>query len=419
MPRKKPVVVVMSTDTIGAVARAKGINVGAAWGLNAPAAPGSAPLTSDQINQNNISLRYEFNAQASYDRGSGQPPFHDNAGFDNTPLVTPYPVMINALLYQDEQLKYDGNDQSVVVNYDHNIATYISGATTFFINERPGKAFERQAVIVNEPLARRNGWKAARPEFIQTAFQHALDTAKGERWPVRLLLNETKTEILGSLYREPYVNRAKKFRRLIAQLVGTVSGLVPAFGVGIQAHISAQDMRKRGLSRQAEAFAQNLRQINKIKQLHDGRVPIILTEMAVGYYDDYLQHRKKRGHHHEIMRPEHRLEQKNIYYALLSKFFSMPNCNEVIFWGFDDASNEPNAPGRFWRDRFGLLFDEYGCKRAYGPERASCVSIFDNKPLGRKPAYFGVLQALIEYTRPTSQKRAPKHKGAPKRPAAR
>src|SRR6185503_9549796 len=137
------------------------------------------------------------------------------------------------------------------------------------------------------------------------------------------------------------------------------------------------------------------------------RLPIIITEFALNYrfapkYGSCVKFKDPETGKdncswqpekvHTTLSPRYRREQKAYFYRLLKAFLSRPkhwkgswNCDEVIFWGFDDTANEPDSAVSFALDRFGLLFDPDGC-----------VRVEDGTALGRKPAYFGVLEALIE-----------------------
>lgn len=136
--------------------------------------------------------------------------------------------------------------------------------------------------------------------------------------------------------------------------------------------------------------------------------------MAIGY--GYSPQYMANGHPvpHRKMYNRDRRHQKEMFYELLSTFFSVPNCDQVMFWGFDDWWNEPGSRFISPGDRFGLLFDGDGCVRTpYYPPSSETRKLGrkretrklgrkrETRTLGRKPAYFGVLQALIETkTRP-------------------
>lgn len=244
--------------------------------------------------------------------------------------------------------------------------------------------------------------------YIVKAFDIAADAAHG-KGKTMLILNEKKIDY----YREP---RTEQYCTLLGKVLRRVGAKYPnvEIAAGLQMHVQGinEDCKKdengkcsvlsdpleEDIDKQAAKRAADFRRVldSVIKEFKTRNLPprIMLTEMAIGYYYGnaygdctkkgekctWTWKKRKQG-----MKPAHRRVQRKLFYRLLQVFFSKEGCDQVTFWGFDDTMNEPGHKGRFKQDRFGLLFDKDGC-----------THIENTRKIGRKPAYFGVLQALIE-----------------------
>lgn len=371
--------------------------------------------------------------------------------FDDQPALRPtfsdvrplYPVLANALLwlYESDDPLHPGvdwrNDSSLLAQHDSRnlIRSYISDALASFAKQYSadknpkGPAYFRQVVAFNEPLRAKlttskiEGLKryanssqyvskyimpVADISYIYAAFQGALEGAKKalqeeanthadiQRAPTRLYLNEKQAELTNKK------QQCLRYRRLIRTLVAKQHELVATkditLAIGIQGHFrrnqicgkSAPGLRSdKKIEKKVTDFRSNM---HKLAGRFGGRkLPIALTEMAVGYKEMYPTTPGQK------MKPSHKIEQKKVFYKLLSAFFAYENCDELMFWNFNDRVHEHKDKGKkFNGDRFGLLFDEGNCKAFPFHALAPGSNPMTITQLGRKPAYFGVLQALIE-----------------------
>lgn len=479
------VVLIMSTDTLGDIATAKGIKVGAA-----------APQVADAP----FFIRREFNSSPLYYTPYPTTAFQvyklsedPAAPADPIPLAedpaapaNPIPlvrnhilgfpitsIMANCLLWTPDlicdnfYLRPEANREQAYDQLGEEGPYFVQNAMAYvgdFVNRFDEYAAsdpairERQIVVVNEPLLKdKGGDKQARNKYTvhindiaySRKFVHEIKTLQKEeryrnlessldrdafyRWylrkkadgdqsirpysyivqafeaaataasTVKTLQNSATTLILNEKMLEfDPGKRTNAFAKLLGRIISssTIKAIMKKnrairIGVGLQMHAHAYTTSGTAVDMQKNA--KNLSKVLKLFRakalsLQYRQMPIILTEMTIPYRRalDYKPYEIKTT----PMAAAHRRKQRRHFHNLLQAFFLEPNCAQVAFWNYNDRSNEPpekpdnkTGPGL---DRFGLLFDEQG------KDNRVCVRTDHPNKLGRKPAYFGVLQALIE-----------------------
>jgi endo-1,4-beta-xylanase len=197
--------------------------------------------------------------------------------------------------------------------------------------------------VVNEPLSNPNQpWQGVfgRDEYIAKAFRYAREANPN----VALELNET--------FGQGGIDRAKadEFFDLVQRLK---SQGVPIDVVGTEMHIEAQQLRP--------TYLDELRYF--LSRARAARVQAYITEMDFyqgppGAFPDPWEH------------------QRQVYHDVVATCLADSNCKGFTTWGISDIRSWPSQRVREPRpDAKPLLFDEQYQK---------------------KPAYFGVLQALQE-----------------------
>lgn len=197
--------------------------------------------------------------------------------------------------------------------------------------------------VVNEPLSNPNQpWQAVfgRDEYIAKAFRYAHEANPS----VALELNET--------FGQAGVDRAKtdEFFDLVQRLK---SRGVPIDVAGTEMHLEAQQLRPD--------YLDELRYF--LDRARAARVQVYITEMDLyqgppGAFPDPLQH------------------QRQIYHDVLATCLADSNCQGLTTWGVSDA--------RSWLTQ-----------KVRDPHPDAKPLLFDEE-YQKKPAYFGVLQALQE-----------------------
>ena len=197
--------------------------------------------------------------------------------------------------------------------------------------------------VVNEPLSNPNQpWQAVfgRDEYIAKAFRYAREANPN----VALELNET--------FGQAGVDRAKtdEFFDLVQRL--KLQG-VPIDLVGTEMHLEAQQLRP--------TYLDELRYF--LSRARAAHVQVYISEMDVyqgppGAFPDPMEH------------------QRQIYHDVLATCLADSNCKGFNTWGVSDA--------RSWLTQ-----------KAMNPHPDARPLLFDEQ-YQKKPAYFGVLQALQE-----------------------
>jgi endo-1,4-beta-xylanase len=197
--------------------------------------------------------------------------------------------------------------------------------------------------VVNEPLSNPNQpWQAVfgRDEYIAKAFRYAREANPN----VALELNET--------FGQAGVDRPKtdQFFDLVQRLK---SQGVPIDLVGTEMHLEAQQLRP--------TYLDELRYF--LSRARAAHVQVYITEMDLyqgppGAFPDPMEH------------------QRQIYHDVLATCLADSNCKGFNTWGVSDA--------RSWLTQ-----------KAMNPHPDARPLLFDEQ-YQKKPAYFGVLQALQE-----------------------
>ncbi|HXJ94127.1 MAG TPA: endo-1,4-beta-xylanase [Terriglobia bacterium] len=197
--------------------------------------------------------------------------------------------------------------------------------------------------VVNEPLSNPNQpWQAVfgRDEYIAKAFRYAREANPN----VALELNET--------FGQAGVDRAKtdEFFDLVERLK---SQGVPIDIVGTEMHLEAQQLRP--------TYLDELRYF--LSRARAAHVQVYISEMDLyqgppGAFPDPMEHQRK------------------IYHDVLATCLADSNCKGFNTWGVSDA--------RSWLTQ-----------KVMNPRPDAKPLLFDER-YQKKPAYFGVLQALQE-----------------------
>jgi endo-1,4-beta-xylanase len=197
--------------------------------------------------------------------------------------------------------------------------------------------------VVNEPLSNPNQpWQGVfgRDEYIAKAFRYAREANPN----IALELNET--------FGQGGVDRAKadEFFDLVQRLK---SQGVPIDVVGTEMHLEAQQLRP--------TYLDELRYF--LSRARAARVQAYITEMDLyqgppGAFSDPMEH------------------QRQIYHDVLATCLADSNCKGFATWGVSDA--------RSWLTQ-----------KVMNPHPDAKPLLFDEQ-YQKKPAYFGVLQALQE-----------------------
>jgi endo-1,4-beta-xylanase len=195
--------------------------------------------------------------------------------------------------------------------------------------------------VVNEPNNRNEPWESAfgKEEYISKAFRYAREATS-----VPLVLNES--------FGLDGVNRAKTddFFALIKRLK---SRGVPIDGAGIEMHLEAQQLRT--------SYLQEFRYW--LDQARDAGVQVYITEMDVyqgpaGAVPDAFENQKK------------------IYHDVTAACLADSNCKALNIWDLVDR-------------------DTWLVDKKHNPRADAKPLLFDDN-YQKKPAYYGVLQALKE-----------------------
>lgn len=357
------------------------------------------------------SYRREFNAQTDYTNAyhpwemleTGQlgpnqnklswtPPL-----FDHQPPRMPYALVGTAVLWNTA---HRPNIEKSMLNHGPklDIRNYVEAAVSSFTEPAFGynhASYGRHIVVVNEPLPD----TIIEPEYVVAAFKAAHEAASMVptiSGSTTLLLNEKRAVNERNSPKDKH--RRTRYRRLIEKVLRAVPALMGSsnvtFAIGIQAHFFRKGICGQGTSVAArkklvETYSRGLhRNLGRLSRPLAGKkhIPIVFTEMGVAYERIGTASLKLTG--------SKRIEQKQIYYKLLSVYLGFQRNRKIIFWGIDDAVTRNKKS-----DHLGYLFDAWGCKRNvfwYADPVEIPNGMVQVRPIGRKPAYFGVLQALIE-----------------------
>ncbi len=190
--------------------------------------------------------------------------------------------------------------------------------------------------------------------------------------------NARNRKLAGAIHamRSIYV-KAISFYQLMANVVRDAGAIVGRLGVGYQTHFI---MGPEYLANPPLWRAALLRGIRKLRGLG---LPVQITEMVVkvnGIPDDPTTF-AARNYGADHTNPCW-IDHARVYRDMLTTYFSEPGCDTAVFWGLVDVPNDE------FTDWYGHLFD------------ATPTGTQGEYPTGtgllRKPAYFGVLNALIE-----------------------
>lgn len=196
--------------------------------------------------------------------------------------------------------------------------------------------------VVNEPLSNPNQpWQAVfgPQQYIAKAFRYAREATD-----VPLVLNET--------FGLDGVDRGKteEFFRLIRNLK---SQGVPIDGAGIEMHLEAQQLRP--------GYLDEFRYF--LSQAREAGVTVYITEMDV--------YQGPPGAFPEAME-----NQKRVYHDVAAACLADSNCKGLTVWDLSDK-------------------DTWLAEKRHNPRPDAKPDLFDGN-LQKKPAYFGILQALKE-----------------------
>lgn len=191
------------------------------------------------------------------------------------------------------------------------------------------------------------------PVFIAKAFQYFRDKTNA-----KLELRDYNIEILNASTDTTWVKKHRGFYQLLKHLLNTG---VPVDAVGIQGHYDLW-----GMCWDVSKFYANNDLRDAILKFRAAGVEVYISELDIGICSDSSAS--------YVWTPADDSEQKNAYYTITNQILD-GGAKLINFWGIQDR--DPN-----WR-----TYDNH--------------MLFDSV-MNVKPAYYGVQQALLEYTGDTA-----------------